>query len=61
LAADEAENRITVTVGEDYEGPCTADLAPYTSLISLDDEFDASAPVELVIKQAGSEDLALNL
>jgi hypothetical protein len=61
VQADAHQGLITVTISENYKGPCTADLAPYTSVIELHQEMNARHRTELLIRQAGRSDVRLHL
>jgi hypothetical protein len=61
LQTEAASHRITVTISEDYEGACTADLAPYTSVVQLSEEMDPQLPIDLIIRQADQADVRVRL
>jgi hypothetical protein len=61
IQMDAHESRITVTTRQDYEGVCTSDLAPYTSVVRLPEQVDSSQHLVLVIQERGKRDVRLRL
>lgn len=61
VQADADRGIITVTISENYAGPCTADLAPYTSVIELHRQMSSMHRTELLIHQEGHTDVRLRL
>lgn len=61
VRVDVAQALITVTISDNYKGPCTADLAPYTSVIELHKEMDPGHAIGLLIQERGHPDVRLRL
>jgi hypothetical protein len=52
---------ITLVLSDKYEGVCTSDLGPYTSLVRLPEPFTVHGPVELVVENAGEPTVRITL
>jgi hypothetical protein len=61
VRVDADQGLITVTISDNYKGPCTADLAPYTSVIELHQEMNAGHSTGVLIREKGRPDVRLRL
>jgi hypothetical protein len=47
------EHAVEVTISADYNGVCTADMAPTTSVIELPDGLAATGPLSVMVRGKG--------
>ena len=61
VRADPAGGVVTLGVSDSYEGACTSDLGPYTSVVRMPEPFDVVCPVQLVVQNSGVPDIRIVL